>query len=227
MTARRPDAISIAALTGAIVVATFGGCTSTTGPRAGERPGMRHDQVIVQAEAAIDQGDREQAIRLLAAAIEANPEFTPAYTRLGELQFQGGDYAGAERTYASLVELEPRVFDHQYFHGLALHHLGRLSSAIRAYLRALAIDSMSFDAHLNLASAYLQLEEHAQALPYARRAVELEPDSGRAWANLGSALAAHARQDTDLEAVRAYETAAELIRITPDQIGRASCRERV
>ena len=176
---------------------------------------MRLENVMVQAEQALEGGDREEAIRLLAAAIEVRPQYVPAYAKLGELQLEGADYQGAERTYSSLVRLEPRVFDHQYFHALALHHLDRLTDAVRAYLRALAIDPQSFDAHLNLSTAYLQLEEHAQSLPYARKAVELDPESGRAWANLGAALGAFGSRDTDLEAVRAFENAAELMDITP------------
>ncbi|GAB4555623.1 MAG: hypothetical protein Tsb0013_18410 [Phycisphaerales bacterium] len=200
----------------ALALTLAAGCTSPVGHRAGEQPGMRFDNVLLEADAAIESGDREEAIRLLAAAIEVRPAYVPAYAKLGELQLEGADYPGAERTYSSLVRLEPRVFDHQYFHALALHHLDRLAEAVRAYLRALAIDPRSFDAHLNLSTAYLQLAEHAQSLPYARKAVEIDPESGRAWANLGAALGAFGSRDTDLEAVRAFENAAELMDITPE-----------
>ncbi len=191
-------------------------CTAPTNTRASEKPGMRLENVMLQADAALDTGDREEAIRLLAAAIEVSPAYTPAYAKLGELQFEGADYLGAERTYSSLTRLEPRVFDNQYFHALSLHHLERFGEAIRAYLRALAIDPQSFNAHLNLSTAYLQLEEHAQSLPFARKAVELDTESGHAWANLGAALGAFGSRDTDLEAVRAFENAAELMEITPE-----------
>ena len=205
---------TIAPCTLALLLA--GGCSSPVGHRAGEEPGMRLENVLVQADTAIELGDREEAIRLLAAAIEVTPDYVPAYSRLGELQLEGTDYLGAERTFSNLVRLEPRVFDHQYFHAHTLHQLERLTEAVRAYLRALAIDPQSFDAHLDLSTAYLQLTEHAQSLPYARKAVEIDPESGRAWANLGAALGAFGSRDTDLEAVRAFENAAELMEITPE-----------
>ncbi|MEM1424007.1 MAG: tetratricopeptide repeat protein, partial [Planctomycetota bacterium] len=192
------------------------GCGSPVGHRSGEQPGMRLDTVLLEADTAIESGNREEAIRLLAAAIEVTPDYVPAYARLGELQLEGADYQGAERTYSSLVRLEPRVFDHQYFHAHTLHKLERFTEAVRAYLRALAIDPQSFEAHLDLSTAYLQLTEHAQSLPYARKAVELDPESGRAWANLGASLGAFGSRDTDLEAVRAFENAAELMEITPE-----------
>ncbi len=198
---------------------SLAGCASTEPTSAGEDPGMRLTPLVVQAEDAVETGDTEEAIRLLVAAIEENPSETTAYARLGELQLETGAYEGAERTYRSLVRLEPRVFDNQYFHGLSLHHLGRLTEAVRAYLRALVIDPGSFDAHLNLATAYLQLEEPAQALPYARRAVEIDDESGRAWANLGAALSSFSDRDKDLEAITAYEQASELMEITPELLG--------
>lgn len=217
MTTRRPHHTA-AALIACALALPVASCTTSDTARQGERPGMRLNDFVVEADSALEMGERDEAIRLLAAAIEANPEFTPAYVRLGEIQFEDANYDGAERTYSSLVRLEPRVFDHQYFHALALHHLERLSEAVRAYLRALALEPASFDAHLNLSTAYLQLDEHAQSLPYAREAVEIDPDSGTAWANLGAALTGLDARDADLEAVRAFETAAELTEADPEYI---------
>ena len=49
--------------------------------------------------------------------------------------------------------------------------------AIQAYLRAISIRPNDFQANLSLAAAYYSLDENAQALPYAKKAVEVQPQS--------------------------------------------------
>ncbi len=178
-----------------------------------EPAGLRAEPLLVRAEEAAELGDNEQALQLLAAAIERNPTLTIAHMKMGEIYRMRGDNAQAERAYAAAARLEPRNFDAQYFHGLTLHLLNRLGDAVRAYLRALAIQPDSFEANLNVATAYLQLNEPRQSLPYAERAVELEPTSGPAHANLGAVLGA---LENHADAVREYQAAAELMELSPE-----------
>ncbi|MBL0928059.1 MAG: tetratricopeptide repeat protein [Phycisphaerales bacterium] len=184
---------------------------SPQGPQnpAAPRPG---DAAVTQARDLLDQGREDDALRVLARAIERNPTLTVAHLEMGDIYRERGDYNAAERSYDSAARLEPRNFDAQYLHGLTLHLLNRLDEAVRAYLRALAIRSEDQDANLNLAIAYLQLNEPNQAVGFAEQAARLNPDRGEAQANLGavySALGRHA------DAVRRYERAAELMTLNP------------
>lgn len=165
-----------------------------------------------RAEQAKASGDTEEAIRLLAAAIEKNPTLTVAHVEIGDLLLEKNDPAKAEPHFAAAAQQQPSNFDAQFKHGYALQLLNRLSESVRAYLRALSIRPDDFQANQNLATAYLQLNEPAAALPYSQRATELQSTSGPAHANLGSVYASLDRHD---EAVREYRTAAELMELTP------------
>lgn len=195
-------------------------------------PGARPTEAVVEkAQELVDLGREEEAIRLLALAIERNPTLTIARVELGDIYREKGDYRSAERTFAEAVRVDPRSFDAQYGHGLVLHLMDRVVEAVRAYLRALAIRPDDVSANLNLSAAYLQLNEPAQALPYAERVVELDPLNGQGRANLGANYSALGRYD---EAVREYEAASELMELSPkllldmaDSLGRINRYEEM
>ncbi len=85
--------------------------------------------------------------------------------------------------------------------------MGKVDLAIRTYLHALTIDPNSFEANRDIASAYLQIGRAGEAIPYAKRATELNGDSQAAWCNLAAAYSLANRYD---DAVGAYREAAEL-----------------
>jgi tetratricopeptide (TPR) repeat protein len=171
------------------------------------------EQFVQQADAMLEEGKTDEALFVLARAIEKNPRLTVAHMKTGEIYKESGDYESAAEAYGNAAEVEPRNFDAQYNHGLMLHLIDRLTEAVRAYLKALAVRPDDFDANFNLATAYLQLNESSQSLTYARRAVRLNPEHGPAHANLGAVYSA---LDRHREAVREYEAASELMTLTPD-----------
>jgi tetratricopeptide (TPR) repeat protein len=237
-----------APLLAGVVCAVLAGCGSggqraeqseqppaeTTQTRASDvsDPGARPTEAVVEkAQELVDLGREEEAIRLLALAIERNPTLTVARVELGDIYREKGDYRSAERTFSEAVRVDPRNFDAQYGHGLVLHLMDRVVEAVRAYLRALAIQPDDVAANLNLSAAYLQLNEPAQALPYAERVVELDPLNGQGRANLGATYSALGRYD---EAVREYEAASELMELSPkllldmaDSLGRINRYEEM
>jgi len=199
----------------AIVAASVAGCRSSSRTSGGGAPPTLQaeaDQFLDEAEAMRATGRDDEALVLLARAIEKNPTLVVAHIEMGEIYRDRGEYNQAERAYGQAANIEPGNFDAQYGHGLVLHLMNRLAEAVRAYLRALAIRPDDFDANLNLATAYLQLDGPSQALPYAERAVQLNPSSGAAHANLGAVYSAMGRH---ADAIREYEAAAELMDLTP------------
>ncbi len=180
---------------------------------ADRAPAPDTQAMVVEADLAADEQNYEKAIELLTQAIEMNPTLTVAHLSLGDVYMETGEIDKAEVRFATAARQEPRNFDAQYKHGLALQMLDRFSDAVRAYLRALSINPNDFDANLNIATAYMALGEPAQALVYGERAVQIDPDSGPAHANLGSV---HSEMDRHAEAVREYEAAAELMDLSPE-----------
>lgn len=186
------------------------GCRTTE--RAAEQQ-QRAEAYVVEAEQLIRDGREDEALSLLALAIERNPELTVAHLQMGSIHRNRGQYLAASESYGKAAQQEPQNFDAQFNYGLMLHMLRRYAEAARVYIRALAIQPDDFHTNLNLALAYIELNEVRQALPFAQRAVAVNPASGDAHANLGAVFSSLRRHE---EAVREYEAAAELMPLTPE-----------
>ncbi|MDX2115675.1 MAG: tetratricopeptide repeat protein [Planctomycetota bacterium] len=204
-------ALLVAVALGCVLTGCKGGAT-----RARERSTERSQTSDAYASQARDlrtEGREDEALALLSRAIELNPTLTVAHLEMADIYEERGDYDLAERSYATAAGQEPANFSAQFGHGRVLHLLNRISEAVRAYLRALAIRPDDYDANLALATAYIQIDGPSQALPYALRATQLNPASGPAHANLGSVYSALGRHR---EAVEEYRAAAELMDLTPN-----------
>jgi tetratricopeptide (TPR) repeat protein len=189
-----------------------GGCESSDGTalRALEPSEPTLEQVERLAEARGEQGagNYDVALAMFQEVLAENPTITTAYLGIGDIYMIRQDYGKAEPAYGRAARLEPRNFDAQYGHGLALQLLARFVEAVRAYHRALTIDPDNLRANLNLATTYLQMNEPHRAVVFAERAVHVDPEHGPARANVGAIYEKLARYE---EAVDAYDTALELM----------------
>ena len=204
-----------AGLTLIVSAALLTGCVSSTGPSEAGEPAVTlptADSAYVKGRALQASGVTDEALAEFERAIAINPRLTVAYLGAAEIYQQQGNHTAAEQRYGDAAELEPQNFDAQFGHGLALQLLNRLSESVRAYLRALTIRPDDVEANLNLAIAYLQLGEPAQARPFAERAVRLSP-TGAARANLGAIYAAIGEHEA---AVIEYQQASELMELEPE-----------
>ena len=172
----------------------------------------KQQQRVMEANAAKDAGDYDTALAMFQDILAENPTITTAYLGIGDIYVFKKDYEKAEPAYSRAARLEPRNFDAQYGHGLALQMLNRLIEAVRAYHRALTIDPQNVKANLNLAVTYLQMNEAASAVTFAEKAVALEPGNGSARINLG---AAYEKVGRNAQAIEQYLAAMELVENTP------------
>ena len=195
-----------------------GGCKSSESTRAdGSKPrklssSEKQQQKLTDAEAAMDSGDYNVALSLFQEILATNPTVTTAYLGIGDIYMIRRDYDKAEPAYSRAAKLEPRNFDAQYGHGLALQMLERFVDAVKAFHRALTIDPENFKANLALATTYLQMNEARNAITFAEKAVELDPGNGSARVNLG---AAYEKVGRDRDAIDQYLAARELVEDTP------------
>lgn len=151
---------------------------------------------LAAAEAAFRQGDllaqlgpshRAAARAKLLRAVELDPGQGSAWAALGRLAEESGDEAAALQHYEKAVGLAPDDFRAQLRYGTAkLRSLGGRRAADEAGKAALAA-----------------------ARDALRRATELRPGSGEAWAALGQAGVLAAEPDPDAPA--AIEKAVELL----------------
>lgn len=163
---------------------------------------------LAEANGALSAGDYQTALAMFQDLLAENPTIAPAHIGVGEIFVQQKDYSKAEPHFAMAAKLEPRNFDAQYGHALALQMLQRFVDAVRAYHRALTIDPDNLKANLNLAVTYLQMDEAHSAVTFAQRAVAIDGGSGAARANLG---AAYERVGRNADAIEQYTAALELV----------------
>lgn len=206
--------ISVMTLLAGLALALIG-CEAPWGRRPAPRPtpaaaapSPQQEMTIVDAQQAMARGDYAAALVMFREILAENPTITTAYLGIGEIYMAEQDYARAEPAYARAARLEPRNFDAQFGHGLALQMLNRLVEAVRAYHRALTISPEHPKANLNLATTYLQMEDPNSALVFAEKAVRVDPSNGAARANLG---AVYEQLDRNSDAIDEYLIALELI----------------
>lgn len=199
------------------VLALMSSCQSNKANGAGggaklRTPTASQLQRVADANSLKESGDYDTALAMFQDILAENPTVTTAYLGIGDIYIIKKDYEKAEPAYGRAAKLEPRNFDAQYGHGLALQMLNRFLDAIRAYHRALTIDPDSVNANLNMAVTYLQMNEAQSAITFAERAVALDPGNGSARINLG---AAYERVGDNAKAIDQYLAAMELVEHTP------------
>lgn len=206
---------SLAFVFSLIAILSLVGCTDflagrspRSAPPGPVEPTEAQLATLAEAEAAKETGDYDEALTRFRELLAENPTITPAYLGMGDIYIEQQDYERAEPAFARAARLEPRNFEAQYGHGLALQMLGRFVEAIRAYQRALTINPEHPKANLNLATSFLQIQEARSALVYAERAVQTDQQNGPARVNLGSIYEQLGR---NTEAIDQYLIAMELM----------------
>lgn len=179
------------------------------------KPTQQQQVRIQEAEQATEVGEYERALNLFRSILAENPTITTAYLGIGDIYMLQEDYVRAEPVYARAARLEPRNYEAQYGHGLALQMLGRFVDAAKAYQRALSIEPDSAEANLNVATTYLQLGQTRSALIFAEKAVEFDPNNSAARVNLGAIYEQIGRNS---DAIDEYIVAIELVEDDPAPI---------
>jgi Tfp pilus assembly protein PilF len=135
---------------------------------------------FVEACAAEDRGDSEQAEHLFRQAIDLEPNMAAALTNLGNLIYRQGELEEARRLYERALDHDPMQPEARYNLGNLLEDLGETDLAIAELRRVCATAPAFADAHYNLGLMLAQLGGTAQARQHLERYLEL--DGGSDWA---------------------------------------------
>jgi len=128
-----------------------------------------------------EQGQSDEALVHFQRAVELEPGFAPAQSNLGQLLLDRGEAEAALVHCQEAVRLQPDTASLHHNLGNVLRGLERYVDARAAYLEALRIDP-----NLALAQAHLGLIMQREgklgdALPWLKRATELEPANASFW----------------------------------------------
>ena len=145
-------------------------------------------QTYVRGVYAFQTGKKDDAMRELQDAIQANPQLIMPRVMLGGLQKDRNDYQAAVVQYEALVRLDPYFAGHYYNLGVSYQMLQRLRDAEKSYQAAIRLDPKNFGANMNLGLVYLALGDADKAVKYTDAAAKMNPKSAEAFANLATAL---------------------------------------
>ena len=140
-------------------------------------------------------------------AIELDPNFAMAYARLGVVYSNAGEVAKAKPYFAKANELSAHVSESEKLYISSHYDLlvtGNLPRMIETLQESIQTYPGQIGAYININVAYQTLGQYAKALPYAQKAVELQPEDAIAAENLLVALMALGRMD-DVERELARE----------------------
>jgi eukaryotic-like serine/threonine-protein kinase len=120
-------------------------------------------------------------------AVELDPNFAMAYARLGVVYINSGQVAKANKYFARAYELSDHVSERERLY-IAGHYyevvLGNIPKDIETLQEAIQTYPGQLDSYININVAYTTLAQFDKGLPYAQKAVEMQPDDAIASENL-------------------------------------------
>jgi tetratricopeptide (TPR) repeat protein len=131
-------------------------------------------------------------------AIELDPNFAMAYARLGVVYGNAGEVAKAKPYYAKAYELSAHVSESERLYISSHYDLnvtGNLPRMIETLQETIQTYPGQIHGYININVAYQTLGQFEKALPYAQKAVELQPEDAIAAENLLADLTALDRMD--------------------------------
>lgn len=155
------------------------------------RKSTRAVDLMVEALAHLDSGDREAEIAVLRTVLESEPDNVGALINLGTALYETGKPREALEYYQKATEAAPWHAMAFFNLGNALEELQRFPEAVEAYSRAIAVDCRYCDPHYNLALVYTRMGKRRKAIPHWSRYIKLDPCSewtARARSELRRAL---------------------------------------
>ncbi len=123
--------------------------------------------------------------------IRYKPDSAELHYNLGKLFSIQDNWEPARKAFEQALRIDPSSLEAIDALGLALEALGDDAAAVAKYEQAIALNERQgrrfASAHVNLSAYYNRIGEPDKALDYAGKALELDPQSDRAWFQKGRA----------------------------------------
>ena len=140
-------------------------------------------------------------------AIAIDESLAEPHATLGTINSQSWQWAEAEKEYKRAIELNPNYATAYHWYAVTLLYLGRKDESLALIQRAREIDPMSSIITSALSWVQQARNNHQASIETSLKLIELDPNFGIAYANLGLAYLKTGRNG---EAVAAFEKAAQL-----------------
>jgi len=133
------------------------------------------------------------------------PNSAELHYNLGKLFSIQDNWEPARKALEAAVRIDPSYVEALDALGFALEALGDDTGALGSYQKAIALNEERkgrfAGAHVNLSAYYNRTGDPEQALDYARKAIELDPKSDRAWFQKGRADERQGKLDDAVDAL--------------------------
>ena len=175
--------------------------------------GSRAEGLVREADGRLVASDLERAVAAYRQAIEADPEFAHAYSRLAYAQlFSPASQAEAIAQARMATELAPDSGRAWAYLGRALDWNGNFDEALVAAQRGAELSPQDADVQSFLAEILADLRMYDQAMVAAEKAVRLDSDNAEAHRNLGYVYEfVGQREEALAEYLRAHELESEFV----------------
>ena len=141
-------------------------------------------------------------------AIRYKPDSAESHYNLGKLHSIQDNWEPARKAFEDALRIDPSYLEALDGLGFALEALGDDAGAVAKYQEAIRLNEARggqfASAHVNLSAFFNRTGDPAKAIEYARKAIELDPKSDRAWFQKAKADEREGRLD---DAVAALNTA--------------------
>jgi tetratricopeptide (TPR) repeat protein len=121
------------------------------------------------------QGQLDEAIKLIRRALKQNPKSAEAHNNLGNVLHQTRRYTDADNSFKRAVALKPDYARAYNNRGATLQALGEFEEAVRCCETAISIAPDYSDAHHNLGNALRSLGRQEEAVAHFNRALDKPP----------------------------------------------------
>lgn len=159
--------------------------------------------------------DNETAIKFYKKALNEDPDYTLAYTGLGEAYAQkfrifgmGDEYYDSSKIMSeTAMELDADIAEPYLALGLTMYYKGKISAALIQYLKAADINPNA-EVTSSIGQVYNLLGNYSEAIPWLKQSIILDPSGWMGYRNLGQVYYALGKYD---EAEKNYFKVLELM----------------
>jgi Flp pilus assembly protein TadD len=174
----------------------------TNEPSDASSGGGHDDTGLEQARLALDNGRPEDAERIAAELLGADPHHAGALHILGCALTMQGRYDAAVDALGRGLQIAPSMPQLSIQLGYAQLSRSDCASARTAFARALEVSPGSHDALFGMAKAHQEVGENEEAAEYFRLYLTERPNDSGAWLNLGHCLLELGQPDPGYECFR-------------------------
>lgn len=163
-----------------------------------EAPAQTVQSLLARARDAQSRGDFRQAAEAYQRAVELEPSIPELWANLGLMYYESEQHPEAIRSFQQAIRLNPSLFVPQLFLGMEYLQSNKAEEALPYLESAVRLNPRDPHAVRSLGKAHALLGHNESATELYWKAVQLAPNEGGPWFDLGTAYLQQLENDARL-----------------------------